>query len=268
MAELYSFGSHGFKNSFGLLRYYYNENNELRTNKVTIMSESLLSPEKSLKLINELDYKSEKNEIKLTLFSNYIMNYVFQRPIGLFGTIRGPMPYFIFDQNDVLFIGSDFTIKREFSKKFNSSLALNYLWSNNLDNSGKLGKQPPVRIQNNFKWETNKFWGLDFSEISISPSYTFRQFQAPITYTPESLINGEVLINYDTKIFDFKEAPDGYFLLDFSWKVDVNDFAFTLFVNNILNKKYRNYLNYMRYFADEIGRNFIINLSYKFKTKD
>ena len=112
MAELYSFGSHGFKNSFGLLRYYYNENNELRTDKVTIMSESLLSPEKSLKLINELDYKSEKNEIKLTLFSNYIINYVFQRPIGLFGTIRGPMPYFIFDQNDVLFIGSDFTIKR------------------------------------------------------------------------------------------------------------------------------------------------------------
>ena len=74
MAELYSFGSHGFKNSFGLLRYYYNENNELRTDKVTIMSESLLSPEKSLKLINELDYKSEKNEIKLTLFSNYIIS--------------------------------------------------------------------------------------------------------------------------------------------------------------------------------------------------
>ena len=70
------------------------------------------------------------------------MNYVFQRPIGLFGTIRGPMPYFIFDQNDVLFIGSDFTIKREFSKKFNSSLALNYLWSNNLDNNGKLINQP------------------------------------------------------------------------------------------------------------------------------
>ena len=165
MAELYSFGSHGFKNSFGLLRYYYNENNKLRTDKVTIMSESLLSPEKSFKFINELDYKSEKNEIKLTLFSNYIMNYVFQRPIGLFGTIRGPMPYFIFDQNDVLFIGSDFTIKREFSKKFNSSLALNYLWSNNLDNNGKLINQPPVRIENNLNFKIDSFWKVDFSEI-------------------------------------------------------------------------------------------------------
>ena len=268
MAELYSFGSHGFKNSFGLLRYYYNENNELRTDKVIIMSESLLSPEKSLKLINELDYKSEKNEMKLTLFSNYIMNYVFQRPIGLFGTIRGPMPYFIFDQNDVLFIGSDFTIKREFSKKFNSSLALNYLWSNNLDNNGKLINQPPVRIENNLDFELDSFWKVDFSEISISPSYTFHQFQAPMTITPENLINGTTSITSESDIFDFKDAPEGYFLLDFSWKLNINDFGVSLIVKNLLNQKYRNYLNEMRYFADEPGRNFIINLSYNFKKKN
>ena len=268
MAELYSFGSHGFKNSFGLLRYYYNENNELRTDKVTIMSESLLSPEKSLKLINELDYKSEKNEMKLTLFSNYIMNYVFQRPIGLYGTIRGPMPYFIFDQSDVLFIGSDFTIKREFSKKFKSSLAINYLWSNNLDNNGKLINQPPVRIENNLDFKIDSFWKVDFSEISINPSYTFHQFQAPMTITPENLISGTANITSETDIFDFKDAPEGYFLLDFSWKLNINDFGVSLIVKNLLNEKYRNYLNEMRYFADEPGRNFIINLSYMFKKKN
>ena len=48
------------KNSFGLLRYYYNENNELRTDKVTIMSESLLSPEKSLKLAENLSAITRK----------------------------------------------------------------------------------------------------------------------------------------------------------------------------------------------------------------
>ena len=127
MAELYSFGSHGFKNSFGLLRYYYNGDNKIRTNRVTLMSESLTSSEKSLKFINEFDFTSDKNKIKLTLFSNYILNYVFERPIGIYGTIRGPMPYFIFDQNDVLFVGSDLTVKKEFTKKFNSSITLNYL---------------------------------------------------------------------------------------------------------------------------------------------
>ena len=268
MSELYSFGSHGFKNSFGLLRYYYNEDQELRTDRVVIMSESKLSSEKSLKLINELDYNSDKNDVKLTLFSNYILNYVFERPIGLYGTIRGPMPYFIFDQNDVLFIGSDLTFKRKFTNKFKTSLSLNYLWSNNLDNNGKLINQPPVRIEKNFIFETESFWKVNFSEISLTPSYTFQQFQAPMTITPESLINGENNITADTDIFDFKDAPEGFFLLDFSWKLNINDFTVSIIVNNVLNKKYRNYLNYMRYFADDMGRNFIFNLSYTFKKKN
>jgi iron complex outermembrane receptor protein len=267
MAELYSFGSHGFKNSFGLLRYYYNEDQKLRTDEVIIMSESLLSSEKSLKLINEFDYNSDKNDIKLTLFSNYILNYVFERPIGLYGTIRGPMPYFIFDQSDMLFIGSDLTLKRKFTNKFNSSLTLNYLWSNNLDNNGKLLNLPPVRIENSINWDTNNFWKINSSEISLSPSYTFQQFQAPMTISPESLINGTNNITSDTDIFDFKDAPEGYFLLDFSWKFNIKDFTASVMVNNVLNKKYRNYLNNMRYFADEVGRNFMINLTYSFKNK-
>ena len=225
MAELYSFGSHGFKSSFGLLRYYYNEDEKLRTDKVTIISETNLSPEKSFKIINEFDYNSEKNKVKLTLFSNYILNYVFERPIGLYGTIRGPMPYFIFDQSDVLFAGSDLTLKRKFSKNFNSSLTFNYLWSNNLDKNGKLLNQPPIRIEKNLSFETNNFWKSDFSEISLKPSYTFRQFQAPMTFSPESLISGENIITPETNIFDFKDAPDAYFLLDFSWKLNINDLS-------------------------------------------
>ena len=265
MAELYSFGSHGFKNSFGLLRYYYNDDNKIRTNRVTLMSESLTSSEKSLKFINEFDFTSDKNKIKLTLFSNYILNYVFERPIGIYGTIRGPMPYFIFDQNDVLFVGSDLTVKKEFTKKFNSSITLNYLWFKNLKNNGNLINQPPVRIENNLIWKTNNFWKINFSEISLSPSYSFKQSQAPITISPEDLINGVVNISPETNIFDFKDAPDGYFLLDFSWRIKLNDFSASINVNNVLNTSYRNYLNSMRYFADEIGRNFIINFSYIFK---
>ena len=268
MAELYSFGSHGFKNSFGLLRYYYNDDNKIRTNRVTLMSESLTSSEKSLKFINEFDFTSDKNKIKLTLFSNYILNYVFERPIGIYGTVRGPMPYFIFDQNDVLFVGSDLTVKKEFTKKFNSSITLNYLWSKNLENNGNLINQPPVRIENNLIWKTNNFWKINFSEISLSPSYSFKLSQAPITISPEDLINGVVNITPETNIFDFKDAPDGYFLLDFSWRLKLNDFSASINVNNVLNTSYRNYLNSMRYFADEIGRNFIVNFSYTFKKKN
>ena len=55
MAELYSYGQNGFKTSFGLLRYYTddNENGALRTDKVVDLEESNISPEKGYKWINE-----------------------------------------------------------------------------------------------------------------------------------------------------------------------------------------------------------------------
>ena len=57
-------------------------------------------------------------------------------------------------------------------------------------------------------------------------------------------------------------------ILGYKSKIDIKDFSASIMVTNVLNKKYRNYLNSMRYFADEMGRNFIFNLSYTFRKKD
>ena len=223
MAELYSFGSHGFKTTFGLLRYYNDDNDKIKTDKVLGMDDGS-SPEKSLKFINEVDFSKDKNDLKITLFSNYILNYVFERPIGLYGTVRGPMPYFVFDQSDIVLVGSDLYFQRKFSTKFKSSLRLNYLWSQNLIKNGKMINQPPIRIANNLMWNTKDFWKINHSEISISPIYTFRQFQSPMTISPDELISGVIDVNVQSDIFDFKDVPDGYFLIDFGWKFKIADF--------------------------------------------
>ena len=264
MAELYSFGSHGFKTSFGLLRYYFSEDGRVKTDKVLKMDGNYFSSEKSLKLVNELNFSTEKSKLKITLHSNYISNYIFDKPIGLFQTIRGPMPYFVFDQTDVLFLGSDITYRRDVSKKLRSSFTFGYLFTKNFNRGGNLIDQPPIRINNTFNWTTNNFWKINSSEISITPSYTFNQFRAPETITPDELINNFETFNPQSDIFDFKDAPEGYFLIDFLWKFKIRALDCSLVVKNTLNKKYRNYLNEMRYFADEPGRNFLINFSYKF----
>lgn len=268
MAELYSFGSHGFKNSFGLLRHYFTEDGRIKTDKVLTMDGDHFTSEKSLKLVNEINFVNQKSNLKITLHSNYISNYIFDKPIGLFGTIRGPMPYFVFDQTDVLFLGSDITYSRDISKNIKSAFTLSYLFTENLNDGGNLIDQPPIRINNTFDWTTNNFWKINSSEISITPSYTLNQFRAPITITPDELINDLVTIDPQSDIFDFKDAPEGYFLLDFLWKFKIMELDASFLIKNVLNKKYRNYLNKMRYFADEPGRNFIINLSYTFKKKN
>ena len=267
MAELYSFGSHGFKATFGLLRYYF-ESGKVKTNKVLKMSESSLSAEKSYKFINELNYNLDKSNLKMTFYSNYISNFIFQRPIGIFGTIRGPMPYFIYDQSNVFITGSDVTFSRDFSNDIKSNLTLSYLFSKNLDKKDNLINQPPIRITSGLDWETNNFWKINSSIISVSPSYTFKQFKTPVTITPTELINDLVTVNLESQVFDLKDAPEGFFLIDFSWKFKIKSFLASFEVKNLLNRKYRNYLNEMRYFADEPGRNFIINFSYSFKKND
>ena len=264
MAELFSYGGHSFKNTFGLLRYYYNGSDRIMTDKIIKMEERIISAEKGFKFINEINFNSEKQKVKVTFFSNYILNYVFERPIGIYGTIRGPMPYFIYDQSDVFFLGSDISLERKISENIKSTSTFNYLWSKNLKKNDKIINQPPIKISNNFVIKTKQFWNINFSEISILPSYTFKQFQAPITISPEKLTDGSLTITKDSEIFDIKDAPDGYFLFDLSWKIKINDFSTSIIIKNLFNKKYRNYLNQMRYFADDLGRNFLINLSYSF----
>ncbi|MEM9847647.1 MAG: TonB-dependent receptor [Bacteroidota bacterium] len=269
MAELFSFGQHGFRTSFGLLRYYTddNENGALRTNRVTALRESTVAPEKGYKWINEWRTKKQSNTYTLTAYVNYIENFIFNRPIAVIGTIRGPMPVFIFDQADALFIGGDLSWQRQWNNAIDGTLGMSYLWSRNVRKNEVLINQPPIMIDYQLAWKTPTFLGISTSKLSVNPSYTFQQFQAPRTIRPEELIDGLVPITPASEIFDFKDAPEGYFLLDVAWQISSERFDVGLSVQNVFNTRYRNYLNEMRYFADEPGINFLFNINYFFNSK-
>jgi iron complex outermembrane receptor protein len=251
MAELYSFGQHGFKTSFGLLRYYTNENSELRTDKVIALRESNVSPEKGYKWMNEWKTQSKTNTYTLNVYAHYIENFIFDRPVAIIGTIRGPMPVFVSTQSNALFTGSEFTWQKKWSASLNGTFGINYLWSQSLEKNESLINQPPVTASYRLVWHTKKLWKIQSSRLSVKPGYTFRQFQAPRTISPDQLIDGSVVITPESEIFDFRDAPAGYFLLDVSWKLKLNQLGVSLTVQNVLNTRYRNYLNDMRYFADE-----------------
>lgn len=268
MSELYSFGQHGFKTSFGLLRYYFTDQQELRTNRVITLEESSVKPERGYKFINEFKITSNQTAHTITAYSNYIENYIFNRPYAVIGTIRGPMPVFIYDQTNAFFLGADYSWKRKWTKNLSGTFGVSYLWSRNLSDEESLINQPPVTVDYKLNWNLGKLWKFDSSQLTIKPSYTFQQFQAPRTVSPEELINGTITINPNAEIFDFKDAPDGYFLLNISWRFKWNNISGNIAIDNLLNSSYRNYLNEMRYFADEPGRNFMINLSYNFSSKN
>lgn len=265
MSELYSFGQHGFKTSFGLLRYYTNSAGNLRTDRVIELNDSAVEAEKGYKFINELEVSKNQDKHIVTLYSHYIDHYIFDRPLAVISTIRGPMPVFIFDQADALFTGVDYSWKRDWAKTISGKLGLSYLWSRNISENEPLINQAPVQLNYDLKWIQARLWKFESSAISIRPSYTFQQFQAPRTVSPESLIDGSVFITQNTEIFDFADAPNGYFLIDIFWTFKWKNLSGSIGVKNLLNDRYRNYLNDMRYFADEPGRNVLFRLNYSFK---
>ncbi|WP_044205411.1 TonB-dependent receptor [Flammeovirga sp. OC4] len=259
--ELFAFGQHGFKYSFGMLRYYLNEEGDYKSDKVTPLSESDVKPERGFKWINEWNINKNTNDFTITAYTNYIENFVYERPYGPVGTVRGPMPGFFFDQSNALFIGGDFTWQKKWSQVLDGSLGLSYLWSWNIEKDEPLINQSPIRASYNLKWSIQPFWIIESAYLSVEPSYTFQQFQAPRTLEEDEIVTPE------SEIFDFTPAPEGYFLLDTSFGFKVKQFSANLSVNNVLNTSYRNYLNQLRYFADDMGRNFLFSLNYNFNAK-
>jgi len=266
MAELFSYGQHGFKTSYGLLRHYFNEENKLKTNKVIALKQSDVEPEKGFKFINELKINRKLHAHNIAAYSHYILNFIYERPYGLIGTFRGPQPVFLFHQTNALFVGLDYDWKAEWHKQLEGTFSMSYLWSRNINNNETLINQPPITVGYKIAWLHKNLWKFKSSKLTIKPFYRFKQFQAPRTLTPDQLIDGDEIITSESEIFDFKAAPNGYFMLKISWQYEWKNFNGSITVNNVLNTSYRDYLNEMRYFADAPGRNIFFNLNYKFKS--
>jgi len=267
MAELYSFGQHGFKNSYGLLRFYTEEDGRFRTNRVIPIAESGISPEKGYKWINEFRTQQKTHTFTLTFYTHYIENFIFDRPLAVIGTFAGPMPAFIYDQADALFLGADFSWQKRWTPVLHGTLGASYLWSKNLKKNEPLINQPPITASYKLTWKPRELWIFNNSSFSLKPSYTFQQFQAPRTITPVELIERIVVVTPESEIFDFMDAPAGYFLLDIGWQFRLGQFDAGVSVQNAFNARYRSYLNEMRYFADELGRNVLLTLTYKINSK-
>ncbi len=264
MAELYSFGQDGFRIVYGLWRYEADEDGQLSTDRVLTGQDREVNAEKGIKWINEFRYQKDRHDLALTGYVNYIDNFIFLRPGGLGSFLWGPGPIYIYDQADALFIGADVTYRHRFTENLKGTLGASYLWSRNVERDEPLINQPPINLNAEIGWDTPSFLGLDQSKLILQTSYTFRQFQAPRTVSPDDLISGEEEFTIDSEIFDFKDAPDGYFLANMLWQWQKGKLGGQLEVRNILNTSYRDYLNQMWLFADDLGRNVLITFNYNF----
>lgn len=255
ISELYSEGLHHGKAAIeeGLMRL----NNEVFT------EESRIRKELSRKWISTFQFFSEKMSLEVSAYYNYISNYVYLSPTGTRLTIRGYFPVFSYAQTDASLLGGDLKLNFNSGNNLSFTTKGSYVHAQDTRKNDVLIYIPPLQFENSLTYNIQAIATLQEFFITLSAPTVLKQSRAPITVYPE-----DIATYTGSRVFDLAPAPDGYALLNASigFKIPINDHHLSVILSgeNLLNHSYRNYMNRLRYYADEAGRNFIVRLKYNF----
>jgi iron complex outermembrane recepter protein len=265
VAELYSVGTHqsaaGIE--YGLLL-------NPTTNEVRSISDVNFKNEQALKGIATYTMNRKWGQVSVSVFENFIANYIYLKPSGITKNIRGAYPYFRYSQTDVLFTGFDASATITLSSQVKLLHTTSLLRAFNRGGTGEMPFIPPNRFDLGARWEKPISLNQFFLETKVR--FIMQQKNGPRVITPRQLLESEQqgidLLANDNRNFDFAAAPDGYWLLNASagYSIKIGDSRLDLKISmeNGLNQSYREYTNRFRYFADDIGRNFIVSAQYQF----
>ncbi len=269
VAELYRFGQHAFFIEYGLWRYTIDEKFDFITTAEGILTEEdrAVPSELGYKWINTFEVNKPDFRVEATAYINYIENFIYSKPAGLTRTPRGVFVYFIYDQTDALFWGTDLSLELDHSPQLTSSFKGSYLWSKQITNDDNFAEQPPAKISYELGFRP-KIKFLEQNEFKLFCSYTFRQPQHPRILTVDEFLfafqNGVDRFANDASDFDILAPPPAYFLANVSWRSSYKNLEWQFQIKNLFNVRYRNYTDRLRYFADELGRNVVLSLAYRF----
>ena len=215
-----------------------------------------LRPERSFNIaLNSLYHNSANSFIlDVSLYRNDISNFIYQqpRPGQPVLTIAGAFPNLVYQQTHALLQGLDASASVIPFARFDWTMKYSMLRARNVDERDWLIGMPADRISNEFKFRFADNKQMKKTFFSIEVQHVFEQTRVP---------------GNENAIVDYKEAPPAYTLVgaNFYTSIKMANVPVTLYVggNNLFNIRYRDYLNSMRYFTDEMGRNVSIRLQIK-----
>ncbi|MBK9734629.1 MAG: carboxypeptidase-like regulatory domain-containing protein [Saprospiraceae bacterium] len=211
-----------------------------------------LKAENSFKITNEwIGHVTQNTHLSASIFYNNIRNYIYLQPQKEFRlTIRGAFPVFKYVGTNASLSGLSTKITHDVTKMLQLIGGLNYIYAKNISQDTGLIRIPPFSAFSHINYTMAKTKYFNEIKIGIEGSYTARQ-----SYAPPSE--------------DFLLPPDAYFLMNASIRVKFkkrnnSDIDVSTRIDNIFNIQYRDYLNRLRYFSDEMGRNISINIRFIF----
>ncbi len=267
VAELYSVGTHqsAAANEYGFL---LNDS----TNEVLDIDDVSFKTEQALKFITTYQRRWNTISFEISGYSNYIFNYIYLRPEGITENVRGTYTYFRYTQTDALFLGIDFSGSWQPHRFFRITPKASLLRGSDERNNDYLVFIPSNRYELAVRYERPNLGSLKNFFVESKGKYVSRQSRAPRVVTVEDISdaqeNGTDPFDGDDSNFDFMAPPPAYFLWNASAGISVRgdktQYEFRITAENLLNNSYREYTNRIRYYADDLGRNFAISIKFIF----
>ncbi|MEO7174309.1 MAG: TonB-dependent receptor [Saprospiraceae bacterium] len=203
----------------------------------------LLESERNLNLNLSFTYGKAPFDLSINVYHNRFSHFIYQYVEGEPTlTIGGSFITTSFAQADAALSGLDAQGSYEINQHFKANLRTSILYARNLELRDWLPLMPANRLSGGLQWEGKASGKWEKPKLGIDLVQVFEQNHVPV-------INADPL-----------DPPGAYFLanLNASWDLKLakeRSLQFGLSLDNMLNNRYRDYLNRFRYFADELGFN-------------
>ncbi len=206
-----------------------------------------LEPESSTGTSLSYRHQSSRVRFNAEIYANYFQDFIYQQPGEPILTIRGAFPSFYYAQDDALLTGGDVSLSIMATEEFEINLNGSTLWAYNLVRSQYISQMPSDRIGAYLKYTFKSSEKILDPYIKLSGVGVTRQWK----HSPEDNIYG---------------VPTAYFLLNFESAITLiqkkGNLTLGFEIQNMLNMKYREYMNRFRFYTDDLGIGATIKLSY------
>ena len=218
-----------------------------------------LEKEKSYKVATTIQKKWTDFSVSFNPYLNHIQNYIFLRPFDFETTTRGAFPVWDYQKTNALLSGFDLDTHWKINSNWQHQFSMAYVKGRDISKNDDLIDTPPLNISNKIQF-TKKEWHQLVVELKS-------ELVAQQTQFPNNNFTTDIIVNdaLTPVLVDISTPPKAYHLLHFysemKFRIATKLFTTVAFsVQNLLNKNYRDYLNRQRFFADEMGRNFQLQL--------
>ena len=209
-----------------------------------------LKSEKALNFSTQFKYQNDSTWlIDLTLYNNIIQDFINLTPSSPATlTLRGAYPTFRYIQTNAVLRGIDFSVQKQLNAHLATSAKTAWLWSIDRKTKDWLIQMPPNRMEGAISYAFGDSKQKE-SAIELRFLHMMEQTRVP------------------SNIPDYLPPPAAYNLLNLDFKTDLmvgkQVIHLGVAVLNLLNERYRNYMNRFRYFNDEPGRSINLRCSIK-----